>query len=457
MQNYSGSLTTTSAWNAVNCTATASGTLAPDGTTYFTTITSIASAGNRVQTVGGGNPVISSQTYTVSVYVKAGTSSFCGLVVANGASAGAIYNLTSGTVVSTAGATVVSASIIPIGSGVYRVSLTFTTTGTAVFMGVGVSDGSTYSFGIYPSASSGTILATFAQMEIGSVATPYNATPSVPYYGPRFDTDPATLQSKGLLIEEQRTNINLNSATGTTQTISVTSGQSYTISFYGTGSIVMAGAYTGTLTGTGAFPTRKTLTFTAATSSLVISSVTGTVQYVQVELGAFATSYIPTGVSQVTRNADLAKITGTDFTNLFNPNSGTLFVKYQNFQLIQAFISAFYKDGNNYIGFRQNTSSYQVLFRKSGQPLGDLSIIISPVLGQVYSFATSYDLLGGSRSFSLNGNLTSAATSASDYTNTYPALEIGNCFESNFANGWISKIAYYPIRLSDQWLYKLTV
>jgi hypothetical protein len=45
------------------------------------------------------------------------------------------------------------------------------------------------------------------QSEIGvSSPTAYKPTTGTAYYGPRFDTDPVTLQSRGLLIEESRTN-----------------------------------------------------------------------------------------------------------------------------------------------------------------------------------------------------------------------------------------------------------
>ena len=46
----------------------------------------------------------------------------------------------------------------------------------------------------------------------------------------------------------------------------------------------------------------------------------------QLEVGAFATSYIPTVASQVTRNADVASMTGTNFSGWYNQTEGTLVV-----------------------------------------------------------------------------------------------------------------------------------
>jgi len=50
----------------------------------------------------------------------------------------------------------------------------------------------------------------------------------------------------------------------------------------------------------------------------------------QVEQGSFPTSYIPTSGSTVTRAADLAKITGTNFTDFYNQTEGTIFFNYKN-------------------------------------------------------------------------------------------------------------------------------
>lgn len=49
-------------------------------------------------------------------------------------------------------------------------------------------------------------------MQLNGAGTTYNATTAAAYYGPRRDFDPVTLACKGLLVEEQRTNLFLNSA-----------------------------------------------------------------------------------------------------------------------------------------------------------------------------------------------------------------------------------------------------
>jgi len=142
----------------------------------------------------------------------------------------------------------------------------------------------------------------------------------------RFDHDPITLVCKGLLIEESRTNLVFPSATLTTQTRTVTA-VAHTLSFYGTGTVVLSGAAIATVTGTGAYPTRTTLTFTPTAGSLILT-VTGSVTQAQLEAGSFPTSYIPTTTGSVVRSADVCSITGGNFTSFYNQSEGSFACNY---------------------------------------------------------------------------------------------------------------------------------
>lgn len=142
----------------------------------------------------------------------------------------------------------------------------------------------------------------------GATATVINSSGVIVSAGqnvPRFDFNPTTLACRGLLIEEPRTNLLVNSLIdGTnlvTQNATVTA--AHTLSFYGTGSVVLSGAHSATLSGSGNYPTRSTLTFTPTAGALTLT-VSGDVKFAQLELGAFATSFIPTDATFKTPNAN---------------------------------------------------------------------------------------------------------------------------------------------------------
>lgn len=124
------------------------------------------------------------------------------------------------------------------------------------------------------------------------------------------------------LFEPQSTNLFLNSETLSTQGVS-TNAASYTVSFYGTGSITFSGTHTGTLNGTGVSD-RVSLTFTASSGTLT-STVSGSVTKAQSEASSFATSYIPTNGSTVTRLQDAAF--GAGSSDLINSTEGVLYAE----------------------------------------------------------------------------------------------------------------------------------
>jgi len=172
---------------------------APDGTNTATRIT--YTGGEYYQTVSG----IGSQTYTVSVYVKqpatGGATTF--RLATNNTSAWGSGDTASVTLTSSWQRVVLTGTIAG-GTGTSSMNLHM--------------DGSNSS-GVKDSTQNGNILVWGAQVEIQGAVTSFTPTTSVPIIKyrqvlqtaesgvPRFDHDPVTGESKGLLIEEERTNL----------------------------------------------------------------------------------------------------------------------------------------------------------------------------------------------------------------------------------------------------------
>jgi hypothetical protein len=138
---------------------------------------------------------------------------------------------------------------------------------------------------------------------------------------PRLDYSNGSCPS--ILVEPQRTNLVFPSATATTQSRTVTA-VAHTLSFYGTGSVVLSGVAIATLNGTGEND-RVTLTFTPTAGTLILTIVGSVINW-QLEAGSNATSYIPTVASAVTRNADVISKTG--ISDLIGQTEGTLFAEF---------------------------------------------------------------------------------------------------------------------------------
>jgi hypothetical protein len=163
-----------------------------------------------------------------------------------------------------------------------------------------------------------------------------------------------------ILVEPQRTNSILNSATVATQTI-ITGAVAYTLSFYGTGTITLSGTHTATVVGLGT--ARKTYTFTP-TAGILILTVSGTCTNGQLEAGSYATSYIPTTSAIVTRNADVISKTG--ISDLIGQTEGTMYFDFvtNGFQSNDLFYMDVSDDTTQniiYIGFFSNTLVARVI------------------------------------------------------------------------------------------------
>jgi hypothetical protein len=269
---------------------------------------------------------------------------------------------------------------------------------------------------------------------------------------PRFDYDPVTLAPKGLLIEEQRMNLLLNTSILETQDVTVTAA-AHTLSFYGTGTIVLSGAFVGTVTGTGAYPTRTTLTFTPTVGVLTVT-VTGSVISAQLEAGAFATSYIPTVASQVTRAADIAVMTGTNFSSWYNATEGSIYAQADSVRptnLSPATRVFQFDDGTAGNNIRSGSAATLQVINATVVQANLTPLPAIPFNGTVFNFASAYKLNDFASS-------TGGAVST-DTSGTVPSVNqfsLGGGSGAGILNGHIQRIAYYNRRLANTELTAIT-
>ena len=275
---------------------------------------------------------------------------------------------------------------------------------------------------------------------------------------PRFDYDPTTLVCKGLLIEEARTNLLLNSlidGTNLATQLVTTTAVAHTLSFYGTGQIVLTGTSSATVVGTGAYPSRKTLTFTP-TAGVLTLTVTGTVQYAQLEVGVFPTSYIPTDATSKTRNADVAVMTGTNFSSWFNQTQGSAYVEYNiPYALASgAGVRVFTFLGAGGIGVDEMP---MFVVQSTGKALSANAFTSSVNAGRIDSTASfvanttlkaTFAYGSNARAITANGLTTVTSTTAFTIP-TCTNAGIGNSSTISQINGYIKKINYYPLKLTN--------
>jgi len=134
-----------------------------------------------------------------------------------------------------------------------------------------------------------------------------------------------SLTDPSWLLEPQRTNVLLNSATLSTQSVTTTA-TTYTLSFYGTGTITLSGAYSATLVGTGT-SSRVILTFLSTAASLTLT-VSGSCTNAQLEVGVYETSYMPTTGSTFTRIKDV--FSNSSMQNLIGQTEGVFYLEIAN-------------------------------------------------------------------------------------------------------------------------------
>lgn len=545
----------TAAWTKTAATVTANSTTAPDGT---------ATADTLVETTAGGtghwafqSPTTTAAAHTFSVYMK-GAGRTWGLLRIRDSSVNdryAWFNLATG-VVGTVQANL-TASISSAGGGWYRCSITVSAALAGSNPCVVGSANADNSFSYTGDGTSGIFL-WGARLETGSTATTYTRNVGGRFPA-RFDYDPVTLAPRGLLIEEQRTNLLTYSqdfanaawsnsgllAFGSGSSANATAAPDGTVtadlltedtstaghrvfrqfilaantacsfSFFvkrasGTrnifvivqvgvdllycrinlsdGSIIQQGvsgtgtglsvsvqnfgnsfyrvAIAGVVSTTGVNPfCQLYLNNTSTADGSAPPSYTGDgtsgiyIWGAQAEAGTFATSYIPTVASQVTRTADQASIVAPNFAPWYNAAAGSFVVEYSQGSQTAVRVLAITTDGTlaNRVGAYADgsgdlTSKPNYVVTTAGVTQANI-VFADTSFDAIHKMAIAYatnDFAG-----SVDG-----AVSLTDTAGTVPTvsqLSIGSAPTGiAYLNGHIRRITYYPVRLPNATLQSLT-
>jgi hypothetical protein len=381
----------TSPWTLTRSTVTTNNTTSPSGT---------ATADELIANVTGSNgswtrQVVSAITgaFSMSIYAKQGTSPF--LQVRLDGLGAVIFDLSNGTIKASS---VVVGSIVSVGSdGWYRCTISGTATGqtTTLFM-VG---NSSMNLSTWFATNGDSVYLWGAQLVTGTEPKEYFPTTDR-LNVPRLDYTNSSCPS--ILVEPQRTNLVLRSeefdnltvwpgSAGVTrlanqgiapngtntmdlitfpisgnsisQSVTVINGTTYTFSVWlasqsGTQTVEIGNINSGiyqsvTVTTT---PQRFEVTQVASSTNR-FPAIRATAAYsifawgAQLEAGSYATSYIPTAGSTVTRNADVISKTG--IADLIGQTEGTIYAEcnFKNANASAKYISVNNGTNNNRISF----------------------------------------------------------------------------------------------------------
>jgi hypothetical protein len=482
-------------WVKSSSAITLNAAVSPDGTNNASLLSCITVAGGRITQVA----TTLTATNTFSGYAKAGNVSAITVLMYNVTTSAVVaqadVNLITGAVTNLTGACV-TASLV---SGWWRFALTNSS---------GVTSGNVINCYFYSGLSSAAVGSNVyiwgAQLNTGSTALTYFATTTAPY---------TLVAARGLLIEEQRANLltysdgtiaNLTSSNNVTnattalnpsftnsiqfsdntlqrfayKVATTTAATVYTLSVFVcmddnstpvVGTTITSGDFclvfegnlisvASTVTALGNSTHRVQVTVTAAGGAgLNIGVIKYTGQSVkgfritgfQLETGAFATSYIPTVGSQVTRAADSASI--TTLTPWFNATQGGFYAEY----LINSFANSCAA-----VSFNASNSGFNVSGSGAARWWnGTTNISTANIVATGIIRKESFAYTASTRDICLAGS-----TVASDANAPWPFIPTAVYFgaaasgsSTQNINGWIRNVTYYPTRLPNATLQSITL
>lgn len=165
----------------------------------------------------------------------------------------------------------------------------------------------------------------------------------------------------------------------------------------------------------------------------------------QLEAGAFATSYIPTTTAALTRNADVATMTGTNFSDWFNASEGAAVVQV---------LPSTTNGTRPAIEFDNNTANQAITLR--GAAADPQLFVVNGGAAQATLDAgtitanAAYKLGGAWKSANFAAAVNGGA-SVSQLSGTYPTVTQARLGSdgTNYLNGCLQNLRYWPQRITN--------
>jgi hypothetical protein len=183
----------------------------------------------------------------------------------------------------------------------------------------------------------------------------------------------------------------------------------------------------------------------------------------QLEQGFSATSVIPTTNVAVTRNADTATMTGTNFSSWFNPAEGVLIVENTRFTgngdfsvTVYGATTAQYMAAGytNSSGDITNTPYIRNGSANSAQSAGGANRNPGVFKKDGFAYSVSANTFMGISS----GELLTQISPANGFPSVSTLIFHNDATNSTIgASGWIKRLVYYPTRLSNTQLQAITL
>jgi hypothetical protein len=167
------------------------------------------------------------------------------------------------------------------------------------------------------------------------------------------------------------------------------------------------------------------------------------------------TSYIPTTGTAATRTADVASVTGTNFSSWYRQDEGTMFVQSVPVSTI----------GNGVFGVDDTTNNERWRIGHSGTSAGGMTVVDGGVVQAALSTLASVAPLGATmraagayrlNDFSCSVNEVQATPDTSGTVPTVTQATIGTAQATTYNNGPIRRLTYWPTRLPNSTLQSIT-